>query len=61
MAREFEIGDVVEIGSETQLAEVVGVIHDSECVFVLFPGEDKEKRFPFEAVIKQWREVPSNA
>ena len=56
---EFEIGDLVEIGSETHYAEVVGVIHDSERLFVWFPNGEKEQEFQFAAVVKQWRVVPN--
>ena len=61
MKREFEIGDVVEIGSENQLAMVVGVIHKSARLFVWFQDGNEEKEFEFGAVVKQWREVTPNA
>jgi hypothetical protein len=56
---EFDIGDLVEIGSETHYAEVTGVIHDDERLFVLFPDGDNEREFTFGAVVKQWRVVPN--
>lgn len=55
---EFEIGDLVEIVSETNYAEVVGIIHDDERIFVVFPDGSKEQEYPFSVIVKQWRLLP---
>lgn len=56
LVREFDLGDLVELKNEEGYAEVVGVIHDSERLFIYFPGSE-EIEAHFSMVWKQWREV----
>jgi hypothetical protein len=55
--REFEIGDLVEIGSLNGWYEVVGVIHDDHRLFVSTGPDWKEQEFSFDDVVVQYRRV----
>ena len=55
--RDFEIGDIVEIGALDEWYEVVGVIHDEERLFVATGPSWCEQEFPFGSVVAQYRRI----
>ncbi len=51
---EFNIGDFVRIQPYGELFEVVGVIHDSQRLFLSYHSLNREFEVPFSKVIEQY-------